>query len=405
MGDDKENKGGIGFSGISSLLPDDPPDAAAQQSEAAAHPDGSQSAAVPPSSSATGSTPSKPPAAAPQPQQSAPQTGSSGGGAVWAWIGGIAVVIFVIWAVSQSGTQPTSQSASRSPAALADSSTQPSTATQDEQASDTATSQPTDPVLQTPPIGTGNVFSVAEIRYCLVLERWVKAAQPVVDTYKQDQVDRFNKMVDDYNGRCHNFQYRTGDLEQAQRDVAPYAQRFQTLSRQWVQYGEAPGANTSEVQGQSQNQSVASATGSGSTQPSVVADARSTPHRTRHSVPSHGDLASARDSDISVDAAFVHARQLGNCSPTYPVDAARSGRSGTTTLAIRVGTDGGVTSVQVVTSSGSSALDRAAVDAMERCQFVPATRNGLAVVDELRIPVSFTFKQKLVVPDATGVYQ
>lgn len=240
MGDDRDNKGAVGFAGISSLLPDDPPDVPAQQIAPADQPGRSQSVAVPRASGTTGSTPSKPPASTSQPKQLVPQPRSSGGD-VWAWIGGIAVVIFVIWVVSLLGPQPSGQSAYQSQVAQTDTTTQPPTPTQNDQSdSTTATSQQSAvPALQTPPVGSGNIFSVGEIRYCLVLKQWLVGAQPVVDTYSQDQVDRFNKMVDDYNSRCHDFRYQTGDLEKAKRDIAPYTQRFQTESRRWVRYGEA----------------------------------------------------------------------------------------------------------------------------------------------------------------------
>ena len=245
MGDDKDNQEGIGFSGVSSLLPDDPPDAAAQQPAQAAHPDGSQSAAVLPASGTTGSAPSKPPAPASQPTQPAPRP-RSGGGAVWAWIGGVAVVVvFLIWAANQSGTQPSGQSAYQ-PAVTQPDTTQPSTqGISDQGSGESATAaQSGVPDLQTPPISSGNVYSVAEIRYCLALKQQVEGAQPVVDTYDQGQVDRFNAMVDDYNGRCHNFLYHTGDLEQAKRDMAPFSDQFQAQGRQVVQGSAASESNS-----------------------------------------------------------------------------------------------------------------------------------------------------------------
>jgi protein TonB len=65
------------------------------------------------------------------------------------------------------------------------------------------------------------------------------------------------------------------------------------------------------------------------------------------------------------------------CSlPTYPKAAIRNEETGTTTLALLVGTDGRVTSARVEQSSGFRDLDRAAVDALSLCQFKPATNNG-----------------------------
>ena len=64
--------------------------------------------------------------------------------------------------------------------------------------------------------------------------------------------------------------------------------------------------------------------------------------------------------------------------PDYPARAARDGISGTTLLALLVGTDGRVTSSRIEHSSGSRDLDRAAVNALSLCRFKPATNNGVA---------------------------
>jgi len=64
--------------------------------------------------------------------------------------------------------------------------------------------------------------------------------------------------------------------------------------------------------------------------------------------------------------------------PDYPVRAAREGISGTTLLALLVGTDGRVTSSRIERSSGSRDLDRAAVNALSLCRFKPASNNGVA---------------------------
>jgi protein TonB len=64
--------------------------------------------------------------------------------------------------------------------------------------------------------------------------------------------------------------------------------------------------------------------------------------------------------------------------PNYPASAARDGETGTTTLALLVGTDGRVNSARIQQSSGSRALDRAALNALSLCKFKPATSNGVA---------------------------
>lgn len=63
--------------------------------------------------------------------------------------------------------------------------------------------------------------------------------------------------------------------------------------------------------------------------------------------------------------------------PSYPASAARDGETGTTTLALLVGTDGRVSSARVEHGSGSRTLDRAALSALSLCRFKPAMNNGV----------------------------
>lgn len=79
--------------------------------------------------------------------------------------------------------------------------------------------------------------------------------------------------------------------------------------------------------------------------------------------------------------AGMHQAVLANADacalPAYPKSSIRNEETGTTTLALLVGTDGRVTSARVEQSSGYRDLDRAAVSALSLCQFKPATTNGV----------------------------
>ncbi len=55
------------------------------------------------------------------------------------------------------------------------------------------------------------------------------------------------------------------------------------------------------------------------------------------------------------------------------------GAEGTVGLRALVQIDGTAANVEVTASSGSSALDRAAVEAVRRWRFVPATRDGAPI--------------------------
>lgn len=73
-------------------------------------------------------------------------------------------------------------------------------------------------------------------------------------------------------------------------------------------------------------------------------------------------------------------------TPLYPTDAQLARRQGTVRLSWTVTTDGEVKDLQVVTSSGHSDLDRAAVDAVKRrWKFKPGTQ-------EERLFYDFEFK-------------
>jgi protein TonB len=74
----------------------------------------------------------------------------------------------------------------------------------------------------------------------------------------------------------------------------------------------------------------------------------------------------------------VFADANGCALPDYPSSAARNGETGTTTLALLVGTDGRVGSARIQQSSGSRVLDRAALNALSLCKFKPAINNGVA---------------------------
>jgi hypothetical protein len=59
-----------------------------------------------------------------------------------------------------------------------------------------------------PPIGTNNILSGAQIRYCLFERYRVDGAETQVNQYGEESVDLFNSMVDDFNSRCSSYRYR-----------------------------------------------------------------------------------------------------------------------------------------------------------------------------------------------------
>jgi len=82
-------------------------------------------------------------------------------------------------------------------------------------------------------------------------------------------------------------------------------------------------------------------------------------------------------------------RPVSTQQPEYPRASMRRGERGDVLLLVKVGADGRVDGVDVVSSSQHRRLDRAAVSAVRRWRFEPAMRDGQPVAGELRIPFSF----------------
>lgn len=133
------------------------------------------------------------------------------------WIAGI-VVVGLVWIYSQSPNPPTSGPVqpTRPPMASSppsnyslgrDLGTQP------------ANPEPSNLSEARPSIGTDQVLSPSEIRYCLAEDIRLGAARGVVNGFVDAEVDRFNSMVADYNSRCSRFRYRRGTLESLRSEV------------------------------------------------------------------------------------------------------------------------------------------------------------------------------------------
>jgi protein TonB len=71
------------------------------------------------------------------------------------------------------------------------------------------------------------------------------------------------------------------------------------------------------------------------------------------------------------------------------MSARRRGEQGTVMLRVFVTTDGLPSRVNIETTSGSSALDAAALDAVKTWRFVPARQGGQAVEAWVLVPIVF----------------
>ncbi len=84
------------------------------------------------------------------------------------------------------------------------------------------------------------------------------------------------------------------------------------------------------------------------------------------------------------DAAY-----LNNPIPSYPPIARRTGVQGKALLRVHVSTEGIAIEVQLHQSSGSSALDEAALEAVRKWRFVPAKQGTEPVVAWVLVPIDF----------------
>lgn len=131
---------------------------------------------------------------------------------VWIGIAVVAFAAFLIFANS-----PPNQRSASSYSASTQHTPPPSSLSQaDVRSPPPAPSRPSE---ERPPVGSGNVLSVAQIRYCLAEDIRLEASKAVVSSYDDAAVDRFNAYVSDYNSRCGQFRYRRGTLESARADV------------------------------------------------------------------------------------------------------------------------------------------------------------------------------------------
>lgn len=88
-------------------------------------------------------------------------------------------------------------------------------------------------------------------------------------------------------------------------------------------------------------------------------------------------------------AKLTQARYRETPKPTYPESARRKGSEGTVLLRVLVDAQGRAKTIEINKSSGNTALDDSARDAVKRWRFVPAHDGDRAIESWIRIPVDF----------------
>ena len=109
-----------------------------------------------------------------------------------------------------------------------------------------------------------------------------------------------------------------------------------------------------------------------------------------HSTESAGGGESTGRDAAAAQRPSVPPKLLSGSAPAYPKELERKGITGTVGLAIVVGANGGVQSVDVTSSSGHAELDQAAITAAYTYSFEPA-RNIYDEPVACRVNRSFSF--------------
>jgi protein TonB len=112
-------------------------------------------------------------------------------------------------------------------------------------------------------------------------------------------------------------------------------------------------------------------------------------HNSKLSPTSGKQSPDSTQKQAAITEPVFNAAYLNNPTPSYPDYARRHGVQGKTMLQVQVTTEGSARDISVLHSSGSDALDEAALDAVKRWRFVPARRGDEIVEAKVIVPVEF----------------
>lgn len=96
--------------------------------------------------------------------------------------------------------------------------------------------------------------------------------------------------------------------------------------------------------------------------------------------------------DLPIEPARYDAAYLDNPKPAYPALAKRMNVQGRVLVRVLVSAAGLPEKIELKETSGSSVLDRSALDAITRWRFVPARRGEKTIDTWIVVPILFTLK-------------
>ena len=125
------------------------------------------------------------------------RSSKSGGRSGGKWVLGIICVIFVIWLINNGGQS--NKKNAYVPPSSSQSYTHLTPAVQTP-----STTQSPGLQYKKPSVGTSNVLSIQEIRYCVREKIRIEAIRNILSN---SLIDKYNKIVNDYNSRCGRYKY------------------------------------------------------------------------------------------------------------------------------------------------------------------------------------------------------
>jgi periplasmic protein TonB len=121
--------------------------------------------------------------------------------------------------------------------------------------------------------------------------------------------------------------------------------------------------------------------------------AKSQPQRSSAAPPPVSSASGGPASAPTVDADYK-ASYLQNPKPPYPPLAFRLRAEGKVILIAEVLPNGQSGSVQILESSGNEMLDKSALETVKKWRFTPARKDGVIVTQAVRIPITFSLKNR-----------
>jgi len=89
---------------------------------------------------------------------------------------------------------------------------------------------------------------------------------------------------------------------------------------------------------------------------------------------------------------IIHASYLNNPAPPYPRKSRRLGEQGKVILAVEISAQGDAAQATIITSSGHSRLDKAALETVSKWRFVAGKKAGVPQKMWVNIPINFVLE-------------